>query len=45
MMEEKRMEGNALTGRKVIQGGFRGNGESTIVAVEGDILASILTAW
>jgi hypothetical protein len=39
MMEEKRMEVNALIGRKVIQGGFRGNGEGTIVAVEGDIIS------
>lgn len=33
------MDVNALIGRKVIQGGFRGNGEGTIVAVEGDIIS------
>lgn len=30
---------NTLIGRKVIQGGFRGNGEGTIVAVEGGIIS------
>lgn len=33
------MDFNALIGRKVIQGGFRGNGEGTIVAVDGDIIS------
>ena len=33
------MDYSVLIGRKVIQGGYRGNGEGTIVAVEGDVIS------
>lgn len=33
------MDIKTLIGRKVIQDGFRGNGEGTIVAIEGDIIS------
>ncbi len=33
------MDVKTLIGRKVIQGGFRGNGEGTIVAVDGEIIS------
>ena len=33
------MDYSALIGRKVFQGGFKGNGEGTIVSVEGEIIS------
>ena len=33
------MDYSALIGRKVFQGGFKGNGEGTIVFVEGEIIS------
>jgi hypothetical protein len=32
------MDYSTLIGRKVVQGGFKGKGEDTIVSVEGDII-------